>query len=508
MWTVLLVGNIGTWMRDVGSGWLMTSLSASALAVALVQVATTMPIFLLSLPSGALADIVDRRQMMIVLCVVGGAILTAIAVLTQTKAITAELLVILLFAAGTVTAMMTPVLQSLTPLMVNRDHLKEAIALNSMGLNVARAIGPAVGGFLIVWAGVAWTFWFDALTYFVLLAAFIWWRGASSRASEGLSERLAPAMRTGLRYALNSPSLKRVLSRAALFYVFASSYWALLPLIARNHLGGDATYYGIILGCVGVGAVAGALFLPRLRQHRSSDFVMQGGLAITISVLVVLALLPHRVISAFALGLAGFAWIAVVTTANVSTQTQLPNWVRGRGLAVYLTVFYGSMTAGSVVWGAIADTTGITQTLLIAASVGVISGLISMRLPLPVGEPDLRPSMHWPEPSADLLHTSLGERTPVMVTIKYEIAKEASDEFIQLMRKLSIARKRDGAYNWGLFESLEHPRHWIEVFFLPDWDEHMRQHKRVTHEDALLQEQIRSLNKAEQKPIVNHFLSV
>lgn len=504
MWAALLIGNIGTWMRDVGSGWLMTTLSHSALTVSLVQVATTLPIFLLSLPAGALADSVDRRRLMIGLSCTGAAILVVLALLAQGGHLTPGLLLVCLLSAGVVTAMMAPVLQSLAPLMVPRTQLREAIALNSMGLNIARAIGPAVGGVLVVVASAAWTFWFDAVTYLILAAAFWWWKGSAQPAAAGSPERIGPALRTGVRFAWNAPGLQRVMVRAALFFAFASAYWALLPLLARRHLGGDAAYYGILLACVGGGAVVGAVLMPRIRRSLSAHALMQAGLLVTVAAMLVVALWPHRVAAAVALGVAGAAWIAVLTTASVATQTQLPNWVRGRGLAVYLTVFYGTMTLGSLIWGFLADVGGIAVALCAAASVGLLAAAASQRLPLPAGEPDLAPSNHWAEPIVGLEGGLPADRGSVMVTVQYRIAPADRDVFIGAMQQLARQRLRDGGYHWGLFEATDQAGAWTEVFYLPDWAEHQRQHRRVTKEDAALQQRIRALHQGDGPPIVVH----
>lgn len=505
MWVALLVGHVGTWMRDVGAGWLMTTLSASATSVALVQAATTLPIFLLSLPAGALADIVDRRRMLLGLLVVMGMVSAAMAVATQLGFMTPTLLIVGLLCAGVGTAMMTPVLQSLTPLMVERSQLRQAIALNSMGMNVSRAIGPAVGGLVVASMGVAWTFVADAVSYLALLAAVWWWKGASVRSSVGAAESFGPAMLIGIRFSLNAPALQRVLLRAGSFFLFASAYWALLPLIARRQLQGDATVYGLLLTSVGLGAVGGALLLPALRRRWSGEAVVRAGTALTVVVLLVLAVGSQPALAMLALAVAGAAWIAVLTTANVTAQSQLPNWVRGRGLAVYLTVFYGAMTLGSFAWGRLADGLGIPLALQLAAGLGLVVLALSFLKPLPDSEPDLTPASHWPEP---VLHTDIAaDRGPVMVTVTYEIAPQDSATFLGALNRLSAERLRDGAFRWGVFEDLQQPGRFVETFFLATWAEHERQHRRVSKADAELQQAVNALHRGEQPPVVAHWLA-
>lgn len=506
MWVAAVVGHIGTWMRDVGAGWLMTTLSASATAVALVQVATTLPIFLLSLPAGALADIVDRRRMLLFITVFMGAVSAALAVTTHLGLMSPALLLAGLLVAGVGTALMTPVLQSLTPAMVQRPLLRQAIALNSMGTNVSRAIGPALGGLVVAGAGVAWTFVADAVSYLALVAALWWWKGAAMRSSTGVPESLGPALRTGLRYALHAPELQRVLLRAAAFFAFASAYWALLPLVARRQLQGDATLYGVLLTSVGAGAVVGALSLPALRQRASAEAIVRAGTLLTMAVLVVLALARSPVLAVAALAVAGMAWIAVLTTANVAAQTQLPNWVRGRGLAVYLTTFYGAMTLGSVAWGQLADATSLSVALLAASGLGGVALALSVWKPLPEAEPDLTPSMHWPEPALapSMQDARVPDRGPVLVTVSYDVPPESAPAFLAALRRLAGERLRDGAQTWGVFEDVERPGRYIESFVLASWQEHARQHARVTRADAALQAEVHAFHRGPLPPTVWH----
>lgn len=506
MWVAAVVGHVGTWMRDVGAGWLMTTLTPSATAVALVQVATTLPIFLLSLPAGALADIVDRRRMLLLVTLGMAAVSALLALATHAGLMTPALLVAGLLTAGVGTAMTAPVLQSLTPAMVERPLLRQAIALNSMGTNVSRAIGPALGGVVVAGVGATWTFVADAVSYLALIGALWWWRGASVRSAAGTPEALGPAMQTGLRYALHAPALQRVLLRAAAFFAFASAYWALLPLVARRQLQGDAALYGVLLASVGAGAVAGALALPALRRRWSGEALVRAGTLLTMAVLAVLAATRSAVVASAALALAGLAWIAVLTTANVAAQTQLPNWVRGRGLAIYLTTFYGAMTAGSLAWGRLADAAGVPAALGSAAALGGVALALSFRRPLPEGEPDLTPSMHWPEPALApaLAGVAADDRRPVLVTVQYEVEPASVPAFLEALQRLAGERLRDGAAQWGVFEDSAQPGRFVEAFVLPSWQDHLRQHQRVSQADAALQAEVRSHHRGPAPPRVWH----
>jgi hypothetical protein len=378
-----------------------------------------------------------------------------------------------------------------------------------MGFNVSRAIGPAVGGVLLAWGGVALNFYANALSCLFVIAAFWWWKGASTPASAGTPERLGGAMRAGLRFAWHAPALQRTLLRAGSFFVFASATWALLPLIARQELGGGPAYYGLLLGCVGAGAVAAALGLPSLRGVLSAEGTMRLGLLLTIGVLVALATVKDKSVAAAVMVISGAAWIAVLSTANVTAQTQLPNWVRGRGLAVYLTVFYGAMTLGSLVWGQIADRASVSVALLSAAAVGVVALLIAWLRPLPEGEPDLTPSMHWPEPAmASQMATSLEEdRGPVLITVEYRVDAARVADFLAALRSFAPERLRDGAYQWGVYEDTAEPGRFVESFLVPSWLEHQRQHHRVSREDEALQLRLRTFHLGSEPPLVRHFVA-
>lgn len=509
VWTATLISGVGIWIREVGAGWLMTSLSPSTTHVALVQAATTLPIFLLSLPAGALADIVNRRKVLIGISITLMLLGMALALATHLNLVTPTLLLVSLFVAGMAAAVSAPLSQSLTPLLVPRSQLRSAIALNSLGFNISRAIGPAIAGVVISTLGVAANFAIDAVTASALLLAFLWWKGAGTPASSGPPERLIPAMRTGLRYATHSAPLRRTLLRAATFFLFSSALWALLPVLARRELGGGPQYYGLLLTCIGAGAVLGATLLPSLRRFIDSESLIRCGTALSVGVLLILALIRDKTLVAAAMGVAGVCWISVLTTANVSAQMALPNWVRGRGLAVYLSVFYGSLTLGSVVWGALADRSSLRTAFLCAAATGCVSLLIALRRPLSTQTPDLTPSMHWPTPPvSDAAQVSARmDRGPVMVTVEYQIDKANSKDFLDALRSFKDERLRDGAYQWGIFEDVSKPGTYVESFLVRSWAEHERQHQRISHEDARLQSQVDKFHKGSSAPEVKHFIA-
>jgi predicted MFS family arabinose efflux permease len=493
------------WMREVGSGWLMTELAPSPLMVALVQAAGTLPVFFLSLPAGALSDLLDRRKLLLGAQAALMVLAFTMAILTAAGAMTAALLLGCTLLAGAGAAVSGPVWQSMLPELVEKAELKSAVALNSLGINLARAIGPALGGALILSFGVAAAFLADALSYVAVLTALLWWRRAPSQRTLP-SEHLISAMIAALRYAGASAPLRRTLLRTFLFFAFASAPWALLPLIVRQDLEGSAGFYGIMLGAIGVGAVAGALLLPRLRGRVSTEQLVCGatlllsaaglGLATTGSKIVALGLMP----------LLGASWISVLTSLNVTTQSVLPNWVRGRGLAMYLTILSGSMAFGSLAWGKVAQMTSSQFSLAAAALLGAFVALIATRMPLPAGVDDLSPLMQWREPELPA-STSVGAG-PVMVTIEYQISAGNLEAFASAVRALGVSRRRDGAYSWGVFQDTEFPERHLEYFIVGSWLEHLRQHQRFSLADADLQARVMELHEGKQPPKISHLIAI
>jgi hypothetical protein len=383
--------------------------------------------------------------------------------------------------------------------------LKPAIALNSLGFNIARAIGPAVGGVLLAAAGAAVTYGIDVMSYLVVVAAIIWWRREPS-ANDQLSEHFSGAVRAGFRYAVASNELHRVLFRTALFFLFANVAWALLPIVARDVLGGGASFYGVMLGAIGAGAILGALVLPRLRKKLDTDGLVVFASLLMAAVLCGLSFAPPQWSGIALVFLFGSAWITVLTTLNSAMQAILPNWVRGRGLAVYQMTVNGAMTVGSIMWGAIGEGIGVPSTLLLGSiSLGLVS-LIAYRFKLPRGEADLTPSNHWPEPiiSDDVAN----DRGPVLVTVEYRIGLQERAAFIEVLARLSQERRRDGAYAWGVTENTSDPKCVLEWFFVESWAEHLRQHRRVSMADADIQTELARFHTGDSPPKVTHYLAI
>ncbi|NOV21743.1 MFS transporter [Ensifer sp. NM-2] len=505
LWVATVIGNTGSFIRDVASSWLVTDLSGAPAAVAMVQAAATLPIFLLAIPAGVLSDILDRRRFLIVIQLLLASVSIGLMLLSATGLQSVSSLVALTFLGGIGAALMAPTWQSIVPELVTRQELKSAVALNSLGINISRAIGPAVGGLILASFGAAITYATDVASYLFVIAALLWWRRAPG-ADDGLSEKFAGAFRAGLRYARASRELHVVLLRAAVFFAFSSAVWALLPLVARNLLGGDAGFYGVLLGAVGAGAIGGALVMPRLRRLLSADGLLLAAALVTAVVMAGLSSAPPQWVAIILLLSLGAAWITALTTLNGAAQAILPNWVRGRALAVYLTVFNGAMTAGSLAWGAIAELLGVPATLLVGAAGLVVVGVVFHIVKLPAGEADLVASNHWPEPlTASPIDN---DRGPVLITIEYRVDPADRQAFTSALYRLSSERRRDGAYGWGVTEDTADPEIMVEWFFVESWAEHLRQHRRVSKADADLQQEVRKFHRGDAAPLVRHLLSV
>ncbi len=505
IWAATVLGNTGSFMRDVASSWLVTDLSAAPAAVSMIQAAGTLPIFLFAIPAGVLSDILERRKFLIAVQLLLACVSATLMLLAHSGLLTVSLLVGLTFVGGIGAAMAGPSWQAIVPELVPKKDLKSAVALNSLGINIARSIGPAAGGMLLAAFGAAIAYSADIVSDLVVMCALLWWPRAPA-AKDVLSEKFFGAFRAGLRYTRSSRELHVVLFRAAIFFAFASAVWALLPLVAKHLLDGDAGFYGVLLGAVGAGAIGGALLLPRLRARFDADSLLLMSAIVTALVMAALALAPPKSAAIVALLLLGAAWITALTTFSGAAQAILPNWVRGRGLAVYLMVFNGAMAAGSLGWGAVAEALGVPATLLVSGCGLVLVALVLHRVKLPTGEADLTPSNYWPEPltSEPVEH----DRGPVLILVEYRIALDNRGKFFECLKRLSDARRRDGAYGWGITEDAADPERIVEWFMVESWAEHLRQHHRVSRADADVQRETVQFHIGQEGPVVRHFLTL
>jgi predicted MFS family arabinose efflux permease len=417
---------------------------------------------------------------------------------------TPDNLLLFTFLIGAAGALTLPAWQSIVPQLVPKDDLTSAVAANSVGINISRALGPALGGAAIAGLGIVSPFWINAICNLGVLGALLWWRPNVSNTALP-AERLGSAIETGLRYVRHSPALRATLIRAAGFFLFASTYWALLPLLARTQIESGPEVYGVLLGAIGAGAVGGAFFMPRLRAKLGPDLLVTSGMVGTALTLALYGLAHNAVTALIASLLAGVSWIAVLATLSVSAQVSLPDWVRGRGLALYTTVFFGCLTVGSALWGKVAAIVGLPAAHFLAA-VGVLAAIpLTWPWKLHPGRGlDLTPSMHWPAPVAS--HPIDHDRGPVLVTVEYRIRPQDRREFLRALQQLGHERRRDGAYRWGVFEDAADEGRVVETFLVASWTEHLRQHERVTNADRLLQESVEHFHLGD-APKVTHFIA-
>jgi MFS family permease len=498
LWAATVLSNIGSWMQNAAAGWLMTSLSPEPFKVALVQAAMTLPMFLFSLPAGALADIVDRRRLLIAVQIVAVAIAAVFAIFVWLDWVTPNWLLTFIFLSGIATVLAMPAWQAIVPQLVPKEELRAAVALNGVGFNISRAIGPALAGLAIGALGMAAPYWINALSTFAVIAALIWWRRPEPIGQSLPAERFVNAIRSGLRYARYNPDLRATLIRSAGFFPLASVYWALLPLLVRAQIAGGPEIYGILLGAIGAGAVCGAFVLPAVARL-GADRVVAGATLGTALALALFAIAREPCV------FAGISWVAAIAILNVSAQFALPGWVRGRGMAMFATVQFAGLTVGSIVWGQAAQGIGLPAVHIIAAIALVASVplLRRWRLQTAVGL-DLAPSMHWPAPL--LSHDIEPDRGPVLVTVEYAVAAVDRAAFLAAMAKLASERRRDGAYDWGIYEDASKEGVFVETFHVDSWLEHLRQHQRVANADRILQDAVYRFD-AEGEPAVRHLIA-
>ncbi len=505
IWTATLVSNVGAWMYSAASGWLMTSLNPDPLIVALVQAANTFPIFLLALPAGAFADIFDKRKYLIVVESLYTAVSAVYAAIVWLGLATPGNLLLFTLLIGGAGALTAPAWQAVVPLLVAKDDLSAGIAANSVGVNISRALGPALGGAAISAFGIVAPFLANAIANLSIVGSLLWWREPRRRRMLLPAERFGSAIWTGLRYARHNRHLRATLVRAIGFFLFASAYWALLPLVARQQVAGGPSLYGILLGAIGAGAVGGAFFLPWLKARLGPDRVMAVGALGQALTMALYGIAHEPAIALIASFIAGASWIAALAMLSVSAQVALPDWVRARGLALYTTAFFGCLTLGSAVWGEVAEWVGLSVAHFLAAAGAVAAIPLTWRWKLQTGAGvDLSPSMHWPMPSTaqNIAH----DRGPVLVTVEYHISPRNRASFLKAIARLEHQRRRDGAYAWGIFEDAAEEGRILETFLVESWMEHLRQHERVTNADRVVQEAVRRFH-VHGAPKVTHYIA-
>jgi MFS family permease len=502
LWLGVLASNVGTWMQTVGAQWQLVHEPQAATYVSLVQTATMLPVLLLALPSGTLADTFDRRRLLLAVQMALFVVAGTLTLLTVLDRMPPPLLLIFTFLLGVGQALTLPTWQAVIPEVVPRDQLASASALGAVNTNLARSAGPAVAGLLVAHIGVGAVFGLNAVSFAVFAVALLRWRRPPETGS-GHAERFGPALRAGGRYVRYSPVVRRVLLRVALFVVPGSVVWGLLPLVAEQELHLGPGGYGILLTALGVGAVLGALLMPRVRREVPPNRLLLISGAVYGLALIVVALVPSAVVVVPALVLAGLAWMVQVSRMNAGLQLFLPSWVRARGFAIYQVVFAGGQAAGALLWGQVTEAFGLDTAYLAAAALMLLGAATVPWLPLHEQDGDPAPAVYWAEPHL-MLEPHLDEG-PVLVTATYRVRPERREAFVAAMRAVRRSRQRTGATRWGLFRDGEQAELFVEVYQVPTWAEHLRQHDgRLTGSDERDDEKAIAL--AEEPPVITHLL--
>jgi MFS family permease len=497
-----IASNVGSMMQNVGAAWLMGDLSASPTLVALVQTATLLPVFLIGLPAGALADIVDRRRLLV--AAQTWMLMTAalLAALTFADLVTPMSLLVLTFCLGIGTALTLPAWQAIQPELVPRAEFPQAIALGALTFNLGRAVGPALGGIVVAAAGPPWVFLINAVSFLAVVGVLLWWRRPAP-VSTLPAETMAGAIRAGMRYGLNSSALRHVLIRAAVFVVPAGAVLSLLPVVARDRLDLGSGGYGLLLAAFGIGAAVAAVLRPRIDAVLHPDRMIAVGTAVVAVLLLIDGLATSPWVVGAALFVGGGAWTLIFTTMNVAAQTALPAWVRARGMGLFSLVTVGGLALGSAVWGIVANASVVGAE--VAAAVFLVVGtLVTRRWRISAPQHlDLTPA-----PSDDPIVSLVPRPTdgPVLVTVSYEVPEADLPEFTAAMRRVERQRRRTGARRWGLYRDLAAPDLVLELFVVESWAEHLRQHDRRTATDLAALDLVRPFVKGD--VAVGHYVSV
>ena len=500
LWGVWMTANICMWMNDVAAAWLMTSLTTSPVMVALVQSASTLPVLLLGLPSGALADILDRRRyfMATQFWVASVAVITCAVIVLG--GMSAPLLLALTFANGVGLAMRWPVFAAIVPELVARPQLSAALALNGIAMNASRIAGPILAGALIASAGSAYVFVLNAVLSVLAGFAIRSWR-REQKASTLPGERFWGAIRVGVQHVGQSTRMHAVLLQVALFFLQSTALLALLPLVAKGLHGGDAGTFTLLLASMGSGAITAAVFLPRLRLRITRDQLVRYGTLLHAAATVAVSLAPHIYLAAPAMFAAGMAWISVANSLTLSAQLALPNWVRARGMSIYQMALMGGSAVGAALWGQVATWTEVRTSLLCAAAAALVGLLLTRRLRFETAQEE----DHTPTDAIRPLESVLSPDPldgPVLVTVEYRIDPKHAQQFRDVMKESRRSRLRQGVLSWGLFRDTADPGLYIEHFIDETWAEHLRRFDRMTAADLGLRERRLAFHVGDEPPVL------
>jgi MFS family permease len=508
-WIASTISSIGTWMQDTAGTWLMTSLTTSSLLIALMQTAASLPVLFLGLLAGATADIFDRRKLLIfwqawMLGSVG-----ILAILTFFGYVSPWTLLALTFLLNIGSAMNNPAWQAIVPELVPRELIPDTVSINSAGNNLARAVGPALGGLMVaafkrIDTGAGSVFLLNAVSFAAVIWVLVNWKRTLPFKSTLPSERVAASIRSGLRYVRYAPDLRSSLVRTFSFTFFISAIWALLAVVAKRDLHQGAIGYGILNGALGVGALIGATTLPRLRRRVSADRIIAAATLYNVITLLILAFIHIPAVIIAILVISGFAWTSTMSTLNVSVQLSVPAWVRARALGTYLMVFQGGMALGSVLWGVLADRISTSISLTVAACGLVITLPLVARFHVLQGPvPDLTPFLPA-RPAPQLFAEAEPTDGPVRISIIYHVPHEQYPAFNHAIHQLRGVRLRDGAIRWGIYRDAANPKLLNETFIMESWLEYLRSRERVTAADEAIRARVRSLHHGEEPPAVTY----
>ena len=489
-------------MQNVGAAWLMVSLHAGPGYVALIQTAASLPYFLLALPAGSAGDIFDRRRLVLFTEVWMMGVALILAILTIRGVTTPWLLLALTFAISAGDAFETPTWRAILPELVSKDDLASASALNGIEFNLARAVGPAAAGLVIAAAGVSAAFVANVISFCGVIVVVAQWKRPSKR-QNAPPETLTGATVAAVRYVRNSPAILAVLVRTGIVLFFSSPLFALLPSVAKS-VDERAIGYGILLGCFGAGAIVGALLMQKLRARFSTETIVSAGVVILGAAIVAIAGLHRLSTLALVMFVSGGAWVLFISLINAVVQNLAPDWVRARVLAVFTLVYMGSFALGSAAWGGVAQHRSVSLALVYSGFGTVGSAALALFAKLPDSTADLSPWNHWRMP---VIIKELGEEHfagPVLVTIEYSVIPDQESKFLSAMRHYGRVRRRDGAYQWGIYRDIEVAHRFVEVFLVHSWAEHLRQHVRQTKADRELEQRVYGYVAGE--PKVRHLL--
>jgi MFS family permease len=498
LWITWLMANTCMWMSDVAAAWTMTSLTSTPIWVALVQTAASLPVFLLGLPSGALADILDRRRFLLFTQVWVALVASLLSLIVFLGFMSPLLLLLLVFANGIGLAMRWPVFAAIVPEVVPRAQLPAALALNGVSMNASRMVGPLIAGALIASVGSAWVFMLNAVLSLIAAIVISRWKRVHVPHPLG-RERLGSAIRVGLQYAKESAHLKGVLVRISVFFFSSTGLVALLPLVARGLDGGGAGTFTLLLASMGMGAIISTIFLPQLRRRFSRDVLVLCGAAVQSMAMLIIALTPYIWVAVPAMLCAGGAWITTANTLSVSAQMGLPNWVRARGMSMFQMAIMGASAFGAAVWGQVATVASVPISLIAAAITGTLAMALANRaMPAQGMVEDLTPSTVFKVPQADAPPAN----GHVMLMIEYLIDPARADEFRTLMDESRRSRLRHGALSWELLHDINAPGRFVEMIEDESWTDHLRRFDRVTSADVALRDRKLAFHIAESPPVV------